>query len=54
MLLRAEPYTTRYGVQMQSNLTNIEQICEMAARIMLAGVEWIILALVTSFNGEIH
>ena len=40
MLLRAEPYTTRYGVQMQSNLTNIEQICEMAARIMFAGVEW--------------
>merc|ERR1711953_129395 len=40
MLLRAEPYTTRYGVQMQSNLTIIEQICEMAARIMFAGVEW--------------
>merc|ERR1719458_1068925 len=41
MLLRAEPYTTRYGqLNMQNNMTGIEQICEMAARIMFAGVEW--------------
>merc|ERR1719275_216743 len=41
MLLRAEPYTTRYGqLNMQSNMTGIEQICEMAARLMFAGVEW--------------
>merc|ERR1711892_1014929 len=41
MLLRAEPYTTRYGqLQMQNNMTGIEQICEMAARLMFSSVEW--------------
>ena len=41
MLLRAEPYTTRYGqLNMQSNMTGIEQICEMAARLMFSSVEW--------------
>ena len=40
MLVRAEPYTTRFGVQMQGNMGNIEAICEMAARIMFASIEW--------------
>jgi len=41
MLLRAEPYTTRYGqLNMQNNMTGIEQICEMAARLMFSSVEW--------------
>ena len=41
MLLRAEPYTTRYGqLQMQNNMTGIDSICEMAARIMFSSVEW--------------
>ena len=40
MLLRAEPYTTRYGVQMQHNMNGIDNICEMAARLMFSSVEW--------------
>lgn len=41
MLLRAEPYTTRYGqLQMQNNMTGIDNICEMAARLMFSSVEW--------------
>merc|ERR1712127_644351 len=43
MLLRAEPYTTsRYG-QMQmatNNMVGIDNICEMAARLMFSSLEW--------------
>ena len=31
MLVRAEPYTTRFGVQMQGNMGNIEAICEVSS-----------------------
>ncbi|KAL0977998.1 hypothetical protein UPYG_G00164480 [Umbra pygmaea] len=43
LLLRAEPYpTSRYGTQcMQSNnLVGIENICELAARMLFSAVEW--------------
>ncbi|XP_046898069.1 COUP transcription factor 2-like isoform X2 [Hypomesus transpacificus] len=43
LLLRAEPYpTSRYGTQcMQSNnLMGIENICELAARMLFSAVEW--------------
>lgn len=43
LLLRAEPYpTSRYGAQcMQSNnLMGIENICELAARLLFSAVEW--------------
>lgn len=40
-LLGAEPYATRpYDLQMQNNMTGIDNICEMAARIMFSSVEW--------------
>ncbi|KAM6979548.1 COUP transcription factor 2-like [Aplochiton taeniatus] len=43
LLLRAEPYpTSRYGTQcMQSNnIMGIENICELAARMLFSAVEW--------------
>lgn len=42
MLLRAEPYpTSRYGQCMQSNnIMGIENICELAARLLFSAVEW--------------
>lgn len=43
LLLRAEPYpTSRYGAQcMQgNNLMGIENICELAARLLFSAVEW--------------
>jgi len=44
MLLRAEPYpqpTLRYGQYIQSNnIMGIENICEMAARLLFSAVEW--------------
>uniref|UniRef100_A0A8C2H0Q4 Nuclear receptor subfamily 2 group F member 1-B-like n=1 Tax=Cyprinus carpio TaxID=7962 RepID=A0A8C2H0Q4_CYPCA len=43
LLLRAEPYpTSRYGNQcMQSgNIMGIENICELAARLLFSAVEW--------------
>ncbi|MGH0184038.1 UNVERIFIED_CONTAM: hypothetical protein FKN15_013575 [Acipenser sinensis] len=43
LLLRAEPYpTSRYGTQcMQTNnLMGIENICELAARLLFSAVEW--------------
>ncbi|NWH22893.1 N2F1A protein, partial [Grus americana] len=43
LLLRAEPYpTSRYGSQcMQpNNIMGIENICELAARLLFSGVEW--------------
>ncbi|CAN0323281.1 unnamed protein product [Lampetra planeri] len=43
LLLRAEPYpTSRYGSQcMQpNNLMGIENICELAARLLFSAVEW--------------
>uniref|UniRef100_A0A3B4DJ40 Nuclear receptor subfamily 2 group F member 1 n=2 Tax=Pygocentrus nattereri TaxID=42514 RepID=A0A3B4DJ40_PYGNA len=43
LLLRAEPYpTSRYGNQcMQAgNITGIENICELAARLLFSAVEW--------------
>lgn len=47
MLLRAEPYPTsagRYpgqcGVQAPGNMVSIENICELAARLLFSAVEW--------------
>ena len=42
MLLRAEPYpTARYGQCMQPNqIMGIENICELAARLLFSAVEW--------------
>lgn len=41
MLLRAEPYpTSRYGQCMQNNLMGIDNICELAARLLFSAVEW--------------
>ncbi|XP_060064054.1 nuclear receptor subfamily 2 group F member 1-A-like isoform X3 [Ylistrum balloti] len=42
MLLRAEPYpTSRYGQCMQTNnIMGIENICELAARLLFSAVEW--------------
>lgn len=42
MLMRAEPYPqTRYGQCMQpSNMMGIENICELAARLLFSAVEW--------------
>lgn len=42
LLLRAEPYATRYGqIQMASNnMIGIDNICEFAARILFSAVEW--------------
>jgi len=42
MLLRAEPYpTSRYGQCMQpNNIMGIENICELAARLLFSAVEW--------------
>lgn len=43
LLLRAEPYpTSRYGSQcMQpNNIMGIENICELAARLLFSAVEW--------------
>ncbi|CAG5129489.1 unnamed protein product, partial [Candidula unifasciata] len=42
MLLRAEPYpTSRYGNCMQQpNIMGIENICELAARLLFSAVEW--------------
>ncbi|XP_018906098.1 steroid receptor seven-up, isoforms B/C isoform X1 [Bemisia tabaci] len=42
MLLRAEPYpTSRYGQCMQpSNIMGIDNICELAARLLFSAVEW--------------
>ncbi|GFS15532.1 COUP transcription factor 2 [Elysia marginata] len=42
MLLRAEPYpTSRFGNCMQQpNIMGIENICELAARLLFSAVEW--------------
>lgn len=42
MLIRAEPYpTSRYGQCMQpNNIMGIENICELAARLLFSAVEW--------------
>ncbi|CAG0907804.1 unnamed protein product, partial [Darwinula stevensoni] len=42
LLLRAEPYpTARYGQCMQtSNIMGIDNICELAARLLFSAVEW--------------
>ena len=42
LLLRAEPYATRYGqIQLASNnMIGIDNICEFAARILFSAVEW--------------
>lgn len=42
MLLRAEPYpTSRYGQCMQpNNIMGIDNICELAARLLFSAVEW--------------
>lgn len=42
MLLRAEPYpTSRFGQCMQpNNIMGIENICELAARLLFSAVEW--------------
>ncbi|XP_032671741.1 COUP transcription factor 2 isoform X2 [Odontomachus brunneus] len=43
LLLRAEPYpTTRYGqcVQPSSNIMGIDNMCELAARLLFSAVEW--------------
>jgi len=43
MLVRAEPYaTSRYGQCMQppNNIMGIENICELAARLLFSAVEW--------------
>lgn len=42
MLLRAEPYPpSRYGQCMQpNNIMGIENICELAARLLFSAVEW--------------
>lgn len=42
MLLRAEPYpTARYGQCMQpNNIMGIDNICELAARLLFSAVEW--------------
>ena len=42
LLLRAEPYATRYGqIQMAgNNMIGIDNICEFAARILFSAVEW--------------
>ncbi|XP_065276305.1 nuclear receptor subfamily 2 group F member 5-like isoform X2 [Emys orbicularis] len=42
LLLRAEPYpTSRYGAQcLQSNIMGIENICELAARLLFSAIEW--------------
>ncbi|XP_066158770.1 steroid receptor seven-up, isoforms B/C [Euwallacea fornicatus] len=42
LLLRAEPYpTTRYGQCIQTNnIMGIENICELAARLLFSAVEW--------------
>lgn len=42
LLLRAEPYpTSRYGQCMQANnIMGIDNICELAARLLFSAVEW--------------
>lgn len=43
MLLRAEPYpTSRFGncTMQQANIMGIENICELAARLLFSAVEW--------------
>ncbi|PBC32347.1 Steroid receptor seven-up, isoform [Apis cerana cerana] len=42
LLLRAEPYpTSRYGQCMQpNNIMGIDNICELAARLLFSAVEW--------------
>ncbi|XP_010215396.1 PREDICTED: nuclear receptor subfamily 2 group F member 5-like [Tinamus guttatus] len=43
LLLRAEPYpTARYGAQclQPSNVMGIENICELAARLLFSAIEW--------------
>ncbi|XP_054845216.1 COUP transcription factor 2-like [Eublepharis macularius] len=43
LLLRAEPYpTSRYGAQclQPGNIMGIENICEMAARLLFSAIEW--------------
>ncbi|EAT46025.2 AAEL002765-PA, partial [Aedes aegypti] len=42
LLLRAEPYpTSRYGQCMQTNnIMGIDNICELAARLLFSAVEW--------------
>lgn len=42
LLLRAEPYpTSRYGQCIQSNnIMGIDNICELAARLLFSAVEW--------------
>merc|ERR1719195_2558368 len=42
LLLRAEPYATRYGqIQMAgNNMIGIDGVCEFAARILFSAVEW--------------
>lgn len=43
LLLRAEPYpTSRYGAQclQPNNIMGIENICELAARLLFSAIEW--------------
>lgn len=42
LLIRAEPYPgTRYGQCMQpNNIMGIENMCELAARLLFSAVEW--------------
>ncbi|XP_061462356.1 COUP transcription factor 2-like isoform X2 [Rhineura floridana] len=43
LLLRAEPYpTSRYGTQclQPNNIMGIENICELAARLLFSAIEW--------------
>jgi hypothetical protein len=43
MLLRAEPYASRYGqipMASSNNMIGIDNICEFAARLLFSAVEW--------------
>ena len=43
MLLRAEPYSSRYGqipMAASNNMIGIDNICEFAARLLFSAVEW--------------
>jgi hypothetical protein len=43
MLLRAEPYSSRYGqipMAASNNMIGIDNICEFAARLLFSSVEW--------------
>ncbi|KAK7571239.1 hypothetical protein V9T40_014843 [Parthenolecanium corni] len=41
LLIRAEPYPSRYGQCLQTNnMIGIENMCELAARLLFSAVEW--------------